>query len=174
RVRELDFIQVLSFHILAHSFALSCTCAKLNSFIFKRFRTLCTKHPGVGGCVYISATPREAECKPGGASVLLIDVVLCLKSFEQRLEKRLGRVGGSADGLRHFLRGGWEVTRVRRDPCQRQGADPMIRVLLRNLGKQFKCPLGVARSLQAASVRVELNRTGFVERFGKHFGGFFL
>ena len=29
--------------------ALFCTCAKLNSFIFYRFRTLCEKPPGVGG-----------------------------------------------------------------------------------------------------------------------------
>jgi len=40
----------------SHSCALFCTHAKLNSFIFKRFRTLCTKHPGVGerGCRGIS------------------------------------------------------------------------------------------------------------------------
>src|SRR5713226_3834642 len=38
----------LSFHILAHSFAHFCTRAKLNSFLFMRFRTLCQKHPGVG------------------------------------------------------------------------------------------------------------------------------
>jgi len=40
--------QVLSFHILAHSFALFCTHTKLNPFLFKRFRTLCKKTPGVG------------------------------------------------------------------------------------------------------------------------------
>ena len=40
----------LSFHILAHSFALFCARAKLNSFVFRRFRTLCKKkHPGCGG-----------------------------------------------------------------------------------------------------------------------------
>ena len=38
----------LSFHTLPHSFALFCTHAKLNSLVFNRFRTLCTKHPGVG------------------------------------------------------------------------------------------------------------------------------
>jgi len=38
----------LSFHALAHSFALSCTSAKSNSFRFKRFRTLC-KEKGHGG-----------------------------------------------------------------------------------------------------------------------------
>src|SRR6266478_6101109 len=42
------YTQVLSFHALAHSFALFCTHQKLNSFVFKRFRTLCEKHPGVG------------------------------------------------------------------------------------------------------------------------------
>src|SRR5260370_30188837 len=40
--------QVLSFHILAHSFALFCTSQKLNPFLFNRFRTLCQKTPGVG------------------------------------------------------------------------------------------------------------------------------
>jgi hypothetical protein len=29
--------------------ALFCTCSSLNSFVFKRFRTLCQKSPGVGG-----------------------------------------------------------------------------------------------------------------------------
>jgi len=38
----------LSFHILGHSFALFCTRAKLNPFIFKRFRTLRAKHRGWG------------------------------------------------------------------------------------------------------------------------------
>src|SRR5882762_4492902 len=38
----------LSFHTLAHSFALFCIPQKLNSFIFKRFRTLCKKTGGWG------------------------------------------------------------------------------------------------------------------------------
>src|SRR5260370_12922721 len=38
----------LSFHILAHSSALFCTRANLNSFLFKRFPTLSEKHPGWG------------------------------------------------------------------------------------------------------------------------------
>ncbi len=42
-------IQVLSFQTVPHSFALFCTPRKLNSFLFKRFRTLCQKTPGVGG-----------------------------------------------------------------------------------------------------------------------------
>src|SRR5712692_3466284 len=33
---------------LLHFFAFSCTCQKLNSFLFNRFRTLCAKHPGWG------------------------------------------------------------------------------------------------------------------------------
>jgi len=36
----------LSSHILAHSFALFCTPQNLNSFVFKRFRTLCSKYGG--------------------------------------------------------------------------------------------------------------------------------
>ena len=49
--------QVLSFHILPHSFARFCIHAKFNPFLFKRFRTLCQeKTRGVG-----------AESKNGGA-----------------------------------------------------------------------------------------------------------
>src|SRR6267378_2338668 len=39
---------LLYFQSRAHSFALFCTPQKLNPFIFKRFRTLCQKHPGWG------------------------------------------------------------------------------------------------------------------------------
>ena len=35
---------------LSYSCALFCTCAKLNPFLFSRFRTLCPKTPGVGVC----------------------------------------------------------------------------------------------------------------------------
>jgi hypothetical protein len=38
----------LSCHTPAHTFALFCAHQKFNSFLFKRFRTLCKKHPGVG------------------------------------------------------------------------------------------------------------------------------
>src|SRR2546427_3031112 len=41
-------IQVLSFHVLTHSFALFCIRKKINSFVFKQFRTLWQKHPGGG------------------------------------------------------------------------------------------------------------------------------
>ena len=41
-------IYPLSFQILPHSFALFCAREKFNSFLFKRFRTLRPKPPGVG------------------------------------------------------------------------------------------------------------------------------
>src|SRR6267154_5705806 len=119
-------------------------------------------------------TLRRAKCKPGGAPRLLINVVLSLKPLEQGLQERLRRIRRSADRLRHFFSSRREVSAVRRDACQRQVADPVIRVLPRNLRIQFKSALGVARSLHAASVRVQLNRAGFIKRLGKHFGGFFL
>src|SRR2546422_6630521 len=49
-------IQVLSFHVLAHSFALFCIRKKINSFVFKQFRTLWQKHRGWGERVSISWT----------------------------------------------------------------------------------------------------------------------
>ena len=42
------FSQLFLFHTLADSFVVFCTLQKLNSFVSKRFRTLCAKHPGVG------------------------------------------------------------------------------------------------------------------------------
>src|SRR5258708_4467481 len=42
-------IQVISFHILAHSFALFCILKELNSLLFNRFRTLCPKTPAAWG-----------------------------------------------------------------------------------------------------------------------------
>src|SRR5258708_14014214 len=48
----------LSFHAFAHSFALFCIPQKLNSFIFKRFRTLCKKTGGWG----ISAIRKFLRC----------------------------------------------------------------------------------------------------------------
>src|SRR5882762_3606867 len=108
----------------------------------------------------ISSILRRAKCKPRGAPRLLINVVLGLKPLEQGLQERLRRIRRSADRLRHFFGSSREVSAVRRDACQRQVADPVIRVLPRNLRIQFKSALGVARSLQAASVRVQLNRAG--------------
>src|SRR6266478_7749375 len=49
----------LSFHILAHSFALFCARAKLNSFVFRRFRTPCKNTPGVGGRVSYFSRPDD-------------------------------------------------------------------------------------------------------------------
>src|SRR6266704_3932867 len=40
-------------HFFSHSCALFCTHQNLNPFVFKRFRTLCQKSPGVGeGCFF--------------------------------------------------------------------------------------------------------------------------
>src|SRR6267378_2511021 len=49
----------LSFHTIAHSFALFCTHAKLNPTVFNRFRTLWGKHPDGGGANEIA--DREEE-----------------------------------------------------------------------------------------------------------------
>jgi hypothetical protein len=49
----------LSFHTIAHSFALFCTHARLNPTVFNRFRTLWGKHPGGGGANEIA--DREEE-----------------------------------------------------------------------------------------------------------------
>src|SRR5260370_33098361 len=59
-------IQVLSFHTLAHSFALFCTHAKLNPFLFKRFRTLCQKPPGwgEGHLLTSSSSSPSVACAP--------------------------------------------------------------------------------------------------------------
>jgi hypothetical protein len=54
---------------LSDSCALFCTCQNLNSFAFKRLRTLCQKPPGVGGYPSVSSpqlvthlAPREEKC----------------------------------------------------------------------------------------------------------------
>ena len=49
RHSDLVSIHPLYFHTLPNSFALFCTYQKFNPFVFKQFRTLCEKHPGVGG-----------------------------------------------------------------------------------------------------------------------------
>src|SRR6266404_3464892 len=128
-------------------------------------------HAGFARGVFDSAS---LACLVSSIQRLLINVVLRLKPLEQGLQELLRRIRRSADRLRHFFGSSREVSAVRRDAGQRQVADPVIRLLPRNLRIQFKSALGVARSLQAASVRVQLNRAGFIERFGKQFGGFFL
>src|SRR6267143_3107238 len=49
----------LSFHTLAHSFARFCTLQKLNSLVFNRLRTLCTKTVGGGGVNSHSIPPQD-------------------------------------------------------------------------------------------------------------------
>src|SRR6266699_81009 len=51
RHSDLLSIHLLYFHALPNSFALFCSYQKHNSFLFKQFRTLCKKHPGVGGSI---------------------------------------------------------------------------------------------------------------------------
>src|SRR5437660_673882 len=52
----------------SHSCALFCTHQKLNSFVLNRFRTLCSKHPGVGYAyesrefAFSSRPPNNAHC----------------------------------------------------------------------------------------------------------------
>jgi hypothetical protein len=53
-------IYLFYFQSVAHSFALFCTHAKLNSFLFKRLRTLCQKHPG-GGILFSEAPWRRGK-----------------------------------------------------------------------------------------------------------------
>src|SRR5216683_2897846 len=112
--------------------------------------------------------------KPGEGPGLLVDVVLGFQALQQRLEKWLRRIGRPVDRLGHFLGGVREVPRIRRNPRERQVADPVVRILLWNLRIQLKSALGVPLPLQAAGVRVQLNRTGFIEGLGKRFGRLFL
>ncbi len=71
----------LSSHILAHCFALFCTCQKINSFVFNQFRTLRAKHPGVG-------VPRLlSHCPPAPYSVGKIKNTLRQVFYFLRLAK---------------------------------------------------------------------------------------
>src|SRR6266849_1227862 len=121
---------------------------------------------------------RHGGCTPSGSESeqdtrLLVDVVLRFQALQQWLEKLLRLVGRPANGHRHFLGRGREITRVRRDSRQRQVAGPMIRILLGNLRIDLERALSVPRSLQAPGVGVQLNRGGFIERLGKRLSGFF-
>src|SRR6267143_4131590 len=60
---------LLYFQYLENHFALFCTPQKINSFIFKRFRTLCKKKTGVGG-VGISAIRKFLEIQHGQSGQL--------------------------------------------------------------------------------------------------------
>jgi hypothetical protein len=77
-------IHPLCFANLAHSFALFCTRAKLNPFLFNRFRTLCQKHPGVG---YPCATPARSsgQAAPGFLSPLCKLLLPNVESFGRDL-----------------------------------------------------------------------------------------
>src|SRR5467141_4613267 len=123
------------------------------------------------------SAPRDFSRSPGAirsaGSELLVDVVFRFQALQQWLKKRLRRVRCRADRHRHFLGSRRKITRVRRNSRERQVADPVIRIFLWHLGKQLKSTLGVPRALQAAGVRVQLNRTGFIKALGKRFGGFF-
>jgi hypothetical protein len=57
-------IYPLSFHTLGHSFALFCTPRKLNSFIFKRFRTLRQKTTSVTGKRYVMGSSSSSLWPP--------------------------------------------------------------------------------------------------------------
>ena len=67
------FSQLFSFQTLADSFVVFCTHQKLNSFVSKRFRTLCAKHPGVGW----GSDPSSQ----GPSPLVLFRSVLCSRIF---------------------------------------------------------------------------------------------
>ena len=46
---HLKFFLFTFLRTLLHIFVFSCAHQELNSLVFNRFRTLCTKHPGGGG-----------------------------------------------------------------------------------------------------------------------------
>src|SRR5260370_38689973 len=50
---SLGHLQPHSCSLFSHSSELFCALAKLNAFLFMHFRTLCQKHPGVGGIVFV-------------------------------------------------------------------------------------------------------------------------
>jgi hypothetical protein len=57
-------IYPLSFHTLGHSFALFCTPRKLNSFIFKRFRTRRQETTSVTGKRYVMGSSSSSLWPP--------------------------------------------------------------------------------------------------------------
>src|SRR5713101_1767610 len=68
---------------LLHFFAFSCTCQKLNSFLFNRFRTLCAKHPGWGDPLLTSypCSQRTAPAPPAPSISGIWSGCLCVKFF---------------------------------------------------------------------------------------------
>src|SRR5689334_21376057 len=87
---------------------------------------------------------------------LLVDIVLGFQALQQAFELRLVRVRRCAEGLRHLFRGRWEVALVRVDARQRHVADPVVRILLGNLGIQLERALGVSLPLEGAGIDVKL------------------
>src|SRR5215813_14414771 len=99
-----------------------------------------------------------------GASRLLVDVVFGFEALEQALELGLVRIRGGAERLRHFLGGCGEVALVRVDARNGHVADPVVRILLRNLRIKLESALRVSGPLQAASINVKLNGVGLLKR----------
>src|SRR5882672_1449480 len=93
---------------------------------------------------------------------LFINVVFRFQPLQQRLKKRLRLIRRAADGLRHFFGGVCEVAGIGSHSRERQVADPVVCVLLGNLGIQLKGALGVSLALQAARIRIKLNRACLV------------
>src|SRR5713101_7139600 len=93
---------------------------------------------------------------------LFVDVVLRFQPLQQRLKKRLRLIRRASDGLRHFFGGVREVAGIGSHSRKRQVADPVVCVLLGNLGIQLKGALGVSLALQAARIRIKLNRAGLI------------
>src|SRR6266404_2193010 len=96
---------------------------------------------------------------------LFINVVFRFQPLQLRLKKGLRLIRRAADGLCHFFGGVREVAGIGSHSRERQMADPVVCVLLGNLGIQLKGALGVSLALQAARIRIKLNRAG-LERQG--------
>src|SRR5712664_1004622 len=80
----------------SHSCAIFCTRANLNSFLFKRFRTLCEKPPGVGGHLPFLRSLASREPTRGSKSPAL------RKSFFEN--KKGGHTGRPSKISRELLR----------------------------------------------------------------------
>ena len=69
--------------IFSYPCELFCTRQKLNSLVFKRFRTLCTKHPGVGGGGTLSTSrfsSRNSRCRRRNPSSVSVNSALSAAS----------------------------------------------------------------------------------------------
>ena len=66
--------------VFSYSCGLFCTRQKLNSLVFNRFRTLCAKHPGVGGGGPLSTSrfsSRISRCRRRDPSSVSVNSALC-------------------------------------------------------------------------------------------------